>query len=176
MKKAMGLSLIELLVVLSILGILVSAIPSFSGTIERTRQETTFKTLYQLSQYVRALAIDNNKVITLCGSIDNSNCTKNWKNATALIFDDKNRNKKCDKNDILYRSMTLANKTIAWRGSNRAYMRYHPQGYLMDWGSYTICPQIKGGDAIKLILNRMGRGYKDTISANDINLKNLCPS
>lgn len=173
-KLALGFTLLEVLVTLSII-VLLSALsaPIFSS-IEKNRQLSALRRLYQINQYARSLAINRNQVITLCGTTDGAVCTKEWDNASVLVFFDENDNHQLDTDEILYQNQQFSDSLIHWRGSNRDYMRYHPKGYLFDWGRYTYCPNDDSTNAHQLVFNRMGRAYKKTADSAYLSEKSLC--
>lgn len=173
-NSAPGFTLVELLAVIAILSILAAFTPSLYDSYSNAKLSTTYRKLYQLSQYTRTLAIEENRIISLCGSDDGFTCTRRWRSANALIFHDQNNNRDFDNDEHLYRTISFNNKNIDWRGSNRDIMRYHPKGYLMDWGSFIICPNKVNSDSIRLVLNRLGRGYQSDISAAEIARRSLC--
>lgn len=173
-KLPLGFTLIELIVVIAIVSILGAFTPSLYESYNNAKLSTTYRKLYQLSQYTRTLAIEENKIISLCGSNDGFTCTRRWRSSNALIFHDQNKNRNFDSDEHLYKTFSLNNKNIDWRGSNRDIMRYHPKGYLMDWGSFVICPNKANSDSIRLVLNRLGRGYQSDISAAEITRRSLC--
>ena len=167
----LGFTLVELLVVVSILLILGLNIPNISNTIEKNRLETALRQLNHLVQFTKISAIKNKKIITLCGSIDGKACIKDWHHAAILIFDDKNKNHQRDSDEQLYKNVSLDhNIIIEWRGSNRPYMRYDPRGFLLDWGRYTFCSKNKER-SLQLVLNRAGRSYRSTINATELKKK-----
>lgn len=168
-----GLSLLELLIVITISCTLITLAVSAPSSIERNRIHSSMKSLSRLAQYARLISIDQNIIITLCGTDTDKRCIKNWNNTSTLVFYDKNNNKAYDKGEPLYREQKL-NNNISWKGSNRNYMRFHPEGYLMDWGSYNICPKKTNQDSLKLVFNRLGRAYSKPITFTDITNQQLC--
>lgn len=174
-RKDSGVTLIELIIVLSIMLILVGAfIPSFSKIIDSTRQQTSLQSLHRITQYARTKAITQGFIVTVCGSTNGSECTKHWNNAEVLVFHDANNNHQYDEEETLYQQLNITSNTIEWRGSNRAYMRYHPRGYLLDWGRYTYCPSNKNTQHKQLVFNRMGRAYLNSPTTEELNDKGIC--
>lgn len=169
-----GFTLIELLIALTIsllLGLL--SFQSFSY-LETTRQQTELRRLYQLSQLARSTAVNEQKVITLCGAGKDLVCTKDWQGTSILVFHDQNKNRQLDSNEQLLKKIATGNALIHWRGSNRRFMRYHPEGYLMDWGRFTYCPRDKKTKPRQLVFNRRGRGYFTEASQGYLQEKKLC--
>lgn len=169
-----GFTLIELLTVIAILSILGAFTPKLFPLLQSSKNDAALRKLYQLSQYTRQKAITRGKTIILCGSHNSQTCSKDWNQANVLIFEDTNKNYQLDNNETLFIKENFKGQKISWRGSNRAYMRYHPEGYLLEWGSYTICPNDEDLWVEKLILNRSGRAYKKKIPINEHKKTSAC--
>ena len=173
-KFVLGFTLLEVLVTLSIIILLSALSAPIVSNIEKNRQLAVLRSLYQINQYARSLAINRNQVITLCGTTDGAACTKEWVDASVLVFFDVNDNHVLDIDETLYRNQHFADSLIHWRGSNRNYMRYHPKGYLLDWGRYIYCPNNDSTSAYQLVFNRMGRAYKKIADSSYLSEKSLC--
>lgn len=172
-----GFTLVELLIVISILIILGASVPNFHTIIINHKNNITLDNIYRLSQYARSIAVKESRIITLCGSKDGIHCVKNWQKANILIFDDSNNNKKVDPLETIFKKVPVSSTRVQWRGSNRNYMRFHPKGYSIEWGRYSICPQTSKSSAVKqLVFNRMGRGYQQTVELSEKKLLKLCPT
>jgi len=169
-----GFTLIELLMAIAIsiiLGLL--SLRSFDY-LDKTRQDTELRRLYQLAQLARSTAINQQKVITLCGTVDGYECTKDWQGAEVLIFHDQNKNRRLDDEEYLLKKMATGDAVVHWRGSNRRFMRFHPEGYLMDWGRFTYCPKHKKEKPRQLVFNRRGRGYFTEAARGYLDNKGIC--
>lgn len=82
-KSRAGFSLIELMVVVSIAGILaVMAVPSFQGFLESSRVDSTANNLYTAALVARSEAITRGTPMTLCASSNLAACdaNANWNN------------------------------------------------------------------------------------------------
>ena len=171
----LGFTLVELMMVISILMTLGLSAPSFHRLITSHKDKTSLDNLYRLSQYAHSLAITEGKTITVCGSKDGINCIKNWKKANVVVFSDSNNNKKIDSSDHIFKSMAVSSTTVRWRGSNRNYMRFHPEGYAIEWGRYSICPHDSNNHTVKqLVFNRMGRAYQKSVALSEKKYQKLC--
>ncbi|MFT5708457.1 MAG: prepilin-type N-terminal cleavage/methylation domain-containing protein [Oceanospirillaceae bacterium] len=74
-KSQRGFSLLELMVAVSITGILlVVGVPSFQSTLLRARGATLADTLITAIYYARSEAISRNSRVSLCASIDGNSC------------------------------------------------------------------------------------------------------
>jgi len=81
MKKQSGFTLIELMVVISILAILLGiGVPSFRATIEGNRITTVANDLVGALQFARSEAVKRGTNVVLCSSNDQTTCTGAWIN------------------------------------------------------------------------------------------------
>ncbi len=169
-----GLSLLECIVTISILCILGLVAAPFANWVDKSRLESSARQLNSEIQYARTLAAKRQRVVTVCGSSDGISCNKEWADGELMIFVDENSNRALDASEPLFRKLTLPSMHISWRGSNRNYMRARPNGSLIEWGRYTLCPNSASQSAIQLLYNRMGRAYTVKPSADDLASDGLC--
>jgi len=81
MNKQSGFTLIELMVVISILAILLGiGVPSFRATIEGNRITTVANDLVGALQFARSEAVKRGTNVTLCSSSDQATCSGGWVN------------------------------------------------------------------------------------------------
>ena len=170
-----GFTLIEAMLCLAILAILTSiAAPSFSQWQQRAVMKRATEQLFKQLAFTRQQAISTQKPITLCASIDGSNCSKskNWTGLKRLAFFDENRNLSLDNNETAFIKNTALDQNIElfWRAfGNKSYIRWQPSG-LTDYqsGNFTFCPSNKIQSNIQqIILNANGRAYFATDKNND---------
>lgn len=91
-RGSRGVSLFELLICLSVLGIVVSmAVPAFGGMMQRNRQQLAIQQLRETVNFARAAAISRRSSISIChapaGTCDASNV---W-SASTRVFHDQDR-------------------------------------------------------------------------------------
>ncbi|NKB97401.1 MAG: prepilin-type N-terminal cleavage/methylation domain-containing protein [Pseudomonadales bacterium] len=162
MKLENGLSLIELLVAVTIAGILLgSMLFSSSKLIGTKRTETDRDKFATLIQTSRAAAIHLNHPVILCPD-DTTGCgaRNSWHRGT-IAFADKNHNALYDGDDPIVGSLPRLSSDVEWRSfRNRNYLRFLPTG-TTDWqnGHFKFCPQIIDQSALQLVLNAAGRLY-----------------
>ncbi len=164
-----GYTLIELLIVCAIISAVTLAVPTLSSALESSRQQSRITELQKLVQLARSTAVNSGATTTLCGSMDGSHCEKDWTSPTLLIFVDKNNNHAVDDSDEIIYQKKIAQSRWYWRGSNRAYLRFRPDGLPMEKGHFTLCPVNHGSPtASKLVLNWVGRTYISKINLNEL--------
>lgn len=170
-----GYTLIELLTVIAIISLLSLAAPNFTKVAAENRQQSNAFTLHRLLQLARSSAVSRARVVTICGSLDNVHCVKDWQSPTVIIFDDDNNNHIADLNEKMIWRETIANSQWYWRGSNRSYLRFRPDGTPLEWGHFTLCPIDKnGGHATQVILNFVGRPYSKDMPLNALTGDETC--
>ena len=80
-RSTRGFTLYELLMTMMLIGVLVSiGLPSFSGTLARSRQTTEINALFHAIHLARKESIRRRQVVTLCPSSDGDTCvrTNDW--------------------------------------------------------------------------------------------------
>jgi type IV fimbrial biogenesis protein FimT len=97
-----GFTLIELMVVIIIAAILLTiAVPSFDSLIKRNNVDSLQSKLSSALSTARTEAASRNKIITICSSVNETNCTGGaWKDGW-IIFEDNNGNGAWEAGDIL---------------------------------------------------------------------------
>lgn len=87
MRKAAGFTLIELIVTLTVAGILVSiAIPDFKTTIDNNRQISELNTLLSGMVYARSEAVKRNVDVVICSTSDQKTCSGTWSNGWLVYY------------------------------------------------------------------------------------------
>ena len=162
LAKQRGLTLLELLASLTILGICSSiAISSWQNTIRQARSNEIAGELMQLVNYARQEAVYKNHTITLCGSSDGEHCNGRWLEHI-LVFMDQDADGVRDPEDALLQDAQLPAHTtgsLSWRSfRNKSYLQLQASGttYFQN-GHFTYCPADgKLRFARHLILNVSG--------------------
>lgn len=171
MRKTTGLTLLELLVTLVILGIVFKlTAPSMGHLVAQYRSSLTLNQLIGGIAFARSSAITLGVATTWCpvapghnGSI-NCGARDSWDQGS-IIFQDHNKNGRFDTDDTLLRRLPgwRHDGSVAWRAFRaRGYLQFTRAGFT-NWqnGSFIYCP----GDqnlryARRLVLNQAGRTYR----------------
>jgi len=170
MRKNKGLSLVEILMTLGLLGVLMSiALPEMDAWIQASRADMRMRTLAAQIALARSTAVTLQLGVTLCPSADQQQCGGNWTQGS-LIFTDRNSDRRLNQDDILVRinGPLAPGETLVWRAfQNRQFLQVEPSGFLRHQsGNFTWCPASrKTVHARQLIINATGR----TRLASDIN-------
>ncbi|MEN1956336.1 GspH/FimT family pseudopilin [Luteimonas changyuni] len=87
MKRAAGISLLELVITVAVAGILLAiAMPSFTGVINNNRLTSSSNTLVTAMHYARSEAVRRNGRVIVCPSADGATCSAsgNWQDWITL--------------------------------------------------------------------------------------------
>lgn len=163
MKATRGLTLIELLICLGLLGFLCLSYSTagFEQSRQRKDIEAAMQDLQQAIGMGRAAAISENKTVTFCRSDDGAHCQGNWSEGS-ILFVDNNGNHLIDASDrLLFRFQPMKPAgTLSFNSfRNRQYLELTPRGATDSQnGNFTFCPA--NGDlklARQMIINVAGR-------------------
>ncbi len=156
-----GITLVELLISLTIIGILFSiAIPGFANLIDSQRTVSVTNMLVAQFARARSEAITKHQQVTLCSSADGNTCLtdSNWSNGMLMFFDS-NRNEKREAGEQAITVMDktdLQNMTIL-TNQFRPAMAYRPDGIT---AGTNMTMRICSADGIlqrQIIINMGGR-------------------
>ena len=162
-KQYKGITLIELLVILSVLAILTGfSWPSFQTFANRVKADATRNTWTQLINYSRRAAVDSQSDITFCPYDEitqacSTDSTRSW-----AVFTDQNADEKLNDGDTLLKlHYADPQMTFQFYPATRFYIRYtdKPTGiYSGHMRGLTICPNGQPDIAsVHLRINIMGR-------------------
>lgn len=137
-----GFTLIELMVVIVIAAILLTiAVPSFQNLILRSNVDGLQSRLSSALSTARTEAASRNRAITICASMNETDCVGGTWSDGWIVFEDNNGNQAVDGEDTLievYRDST--DYTIKSSGPNS--ISFNSQGFIAGGGGavlLTIC-------------------------------------
>lgn len=147
-QHCQGITLIESMVVVVILGILAAiALPSFQSTIDSNRRSAYANQLLEDLALARSEAIKRGGRVVVCPSSNGTSCTasNSWA-AGWIIFTDKNNNATVDGGDTVLRvheALVLPSGWVAINNGSNNYVSYHPLGVAQSttgaFQALTIC-------------------------------------
>lgn len=118
--KANGFTLFELIVSISILSIIAMlAIPHYHELMERQEVSNLKPLLHQHISVAKNHAKTLHSNIVLCSSVDLKQCENDQWNFGIIIFNDLNKNKKVDENELIVAQTATQMKygQLRWKGS-----------------------------------------------------------
>lgn len=157
-KKSYGLSLAELLVVLSIFSVAASvAAPAVEQQLESQRRTETLNQMIGILGYARSSAAFDRRTAVVCTGTEDCADTPNW-GGHLLIFHDTNDNARRDSDEPLLHHERLA-EGYSWYWSSfrkLTYIVFQPDGTARAAnGTLTLCR--KGEPLYQIKINVAGR-------------------
>lgn len=176
-KKQIGLSLIELLVGMSIIGILMAiGTPSLQRTLQDNNMAVLHNELLVGLSFARNKAINQGASATLCkANSDSSNCaaiSASWDSGW-IVFSDKNNDGTVDSGEVIS-SITsdIPENILIQYSKNSSRITYSAKGYAVGYsGKFTFCDE-RGDNAKKgMVISNNGR-----VRVAERDELNACPS
>ncbi len=162
-----GLSLIELMITLSILMIILTAVgPSIQSILIKNRVISEINELSSIIQYARHQAIDEQTLVSVCPSTDYTNCSTNW-NDPKMVFIDSNADTTRNADEPLLVSIEALSPTNIMTSSENI-IQFTETGQASQASALLLCHQDKKAEyARALNVTVQGRVRLSTDSNKD---------
>lgn len=175
MKKQTGFTLIELIITVTILGIMAAiAVPNYSSFINRNQQSSAYNNLVGMISLARLEAVKRSQVVTLCISSNQTTCdattAEDW-NAGWIVFSDLNGDglvtttSDTATSDTLFKVESAGAPGLTIKSNYGSRLSIAPRGRLRDQGTFVICEasaENEKGMALNLWVTGLGRQATDT--------------
>lgn len=155
-----GFTLLDLISTISIAAVLTTtAIPAFSGLVQRNRITTEINTFVAHLHYARSEAIKRTTRVVMCRSADGLSCarTEGWHKGW-ITFADTNANRELDASESPLRVEAGEDNGIIITSGQRRRVVYQATGFSPGTnGTYTFCDPDHPEWAKAVILSNTGR-------------------
>ena len=121
-----GFSLLELMIGITILGVMSSfALPELSRLVRDQRVKTATSDVYASIIYARSEAIKRNQNVALCASTNGTACagSTNWATGWIVFLDSDGDGAPATAADIIKKQDAFTNVTLTGAGTNMSYRR-----------------------------------------------------
>ncbi len=166
--KPQGFTLVELLISISILGIMLAiGIPSLSEFIVKTRVDAQISEIHRLVLTARNTAINSGKNVTLC-PLSGSSCGTNWQGELTVFTneDDETKYDSSDEDIIKVKAKVDSGDVLKF---NQARIVYTPTGRLASGANslFSFCPSNYAELSRGVNISLSGRIYTSQDNDND---------
>lgn len=155
-----GLTLLEALIVLSIVMLLGFGATGVAQWVQRARTTTLINTVITDLSLARSEAIKRGLPVVLCASRTGESCATGiaWSEGY-IVFVDENANEKREATELVVRvHARVENLRLEYRGfGSHAYIVYQPSGIAAYNGTFTVCPPAAGVGTRGVIISPSGR-------------------
>ena len=179
-----GLTIVELLVAISIAGILLAAaLPAMHELVNSSRLDATARELHSHIQLTRTAAVHFRQVVTMCPREDRAGttgtrCGSDWTRGYVVFVDADGDAVRDDPGDALLAEVpTSTDVRIRWRAFRRRdALQFRADGAThLSNGTFTLCPAARGATSedstdgadttatrvVRLVINVGGRTRTD---------------
>ncbi len=162
MGRTAGMTLLEILLTLGLLGVLLSvALPDLGNWAESARAHAITRSLATQIALARSAAAARQQWVSVCPTVDNLRCGGSW-NQGSMVFSDRNGDRRVSQDDVVIRlnGPLPAGETLQWRAfGSRPYLQIEPSGFMRHQsGNFTWCPASRDARfARQLVVNATGR-------------------
>lgn len=139
MSKQHGMTLLELMVVIAIVGIIAAfAVPSFGSLIANQKLSTMRDGLVSAVQMARGESFSRNKPVAVCPSSNGTSClsSNNWKDGFLVFQDDSTAG--WDGTETVLRYWEAAARVGSKATATATFIRFRPQGVASHGSDQTI--------------------------------------
>ncbi|MCK8517112.1 GspH/FimT family pseudopilin [Methylonatrum kenyense] len=168
--RGSGLSLIELVVALAVLGILASmAVPRMTQFVDRQRMIGATNSLLNSMHYARSEALKRGHRVTVCPSSDGLSCRDDgdWSAGWLLFADPTAVGEPSDEDALIaFQDMDVRGITITANTPVRRYVSYVERGTTqrlngaLQMGSIQVCASAEGR---RVIVSAVGRPRSEVL-------------
>ncbi|MBN7822042.1 GspH/FimT family pseudopilin [Bowmanella yangjiangensis] len=135
-----GLTLLELMITLSIVGILLTLVaPNVRDILIRNNVTSQVNEISGIVQFARSNAIDEQNTAIICPTPDFSNCSTNWDQAK-MVFNDLDGNGNRSEDEELLAATSLPPKSMTVTGPGIT-VRFNGNGTVSTPATIKICHQ-----------------------------------
>lgn len=164
MRRFLGFTIIELLIVLIVIATLILfAVPAYQSLIRQNRATTQINQLITAVNFARSEAIHRHVVVTLCPSANHQKCGGQWRDGWIVFTDPKRLGQIDSGGQILrvYRAIPEADK-LEWQESRTGnYLQMDPIGSTHgQQGTFIYCMQKNTVPQV-VIVSQTGRIRED---------------
>ncbi len=162
MRRSAGMTLLEILLTLGLLGVLLSiALPDLGDWAQAVRARQVTRSLAAQIAFARSSAAAGQQWVTVCPTLDQLGCGGGWHQGS-MVFRDGNGDRRVNEDDVVIRlnGPLPEGETLLWRAfRSRPYLQMEPSGFMRHQsGNFTWCPASREVRfARQLVVNATGR-------------------
>lgn len=158
MKRFSGFSLLELLMVITLIGIVITmSYPSYCNLFVATRSDILQKQLLTELRMAKHLAQAIGKSVTICPKLNNS-CGNDWNQGQIIFIDNYANGKIENKNQIIFQfSKKLTGNLLFYSARKLNYISFNPLEDNNNNGTFSFNLANKTQAEWSLVINEKGR-------------------